>query len=100
MRGGAGKTTIHHYWKKDEMAGNERLCSRIELEPGSSIGFHEHNDEEEIFIIISGEGEVVDGDTTSTVKAGDTILTGGGAGHSIKAIGDETLVFVALIVQF
>jgi mannose-6-phosphate isomerase-like protein (cupin superfamily) len=100
MRGGSGSVTIEHFWKEDELLSKTRLCARLSLEPGSSIGFHEHAGEEEIFIVLSGQGRVNDAGVESVVKAGDTILTGNGAGHSVEAIGDEPLRLVAMIVEY
>jgi mannose-6-phosphate isomerase-like protein (cupin superfamily) len=100
MRGGNGSVTIESFWKEDELLSKTRLCARLSLAPGSSIGFHEHAGEEEIFIVLSGQGRVNDAGTESVVKAGDTILTGNGAGHSVEAIGDEPLKMVAMIVEY
>ena len=100
MRGGQGQVTIEHLWKKDELKGRTRLCARLTLQPGSSIGFHEHVDEEEVFYVVSGAGLVQDAGTENAVAAGDTILTGGGAGHAVEATGDTPLVMLAVIVQY
>ena len=32
------------------------MTTRIELEPGASIGYHLHGDNEEVYFIMSGEG--------------------------------------------
>ena len=98
MRGGEGKVRIEHLWKKEELKGKTRLCARLTLDPGASIGFHEHAGEEEIYAIVSGEGITVDGGTEAHVRAGDTILTGDGAGHSIQAVGAQPLVILAVIL--
>jgi len=100
MRGGKGTVRIEHFWKRDELRSPTRLCARLILEPGCSIGFHEHVNEEEVFIVARGRGRVIDGDATVEVTEGDTILTGGGAGHAVEAIGDEPLELIAFIVQY
>ncbi len=100
MRGGSGTVRIEHYWKKDELKGKTRLCARLTLAPGASIGCHDHCDEEEVFIVLQGEGRVQDGDQEAVVRPGDTILTGDGACHAIESIGAEDLELVAVIVQY
>ncbi len=100
MRGGKGQVRIEHLWKPDELKSKTRLCARLTLAPGASIGFHEHCDEEEIFYVVSGCGALQDADEAHEVGLGDTILTGGGAGHAIEAIGDEPLVLMAVILQY
>jgi mannose-6-phosphate isomerase-like protein (cupin superfamily) len=100
MRGGKGTVRIEHLWKADEMKGNTRLFAKLILEPGASIGFHEHGGEEEIFVILKGKGRIQDGDETQELGVGDTILTGDGAGHAVESIGDEPLEMMAVIVQY
>lgn len=100
MRGGAGTVRIEHFWAKEELKGKTRLCARLVLQPGTSIGFHEHVAEEEVFIVARGQGRVTDGDRKVLVNEGDTILTGDGAGHAVEAVGDEALELIAIIVQY
>lgn len=97
MRGGTGSTHIRHYFSKDEMKANCRLCSEITLPPGASIGTHPHTDEEEIYIITKGTGVVIDDGREETVNPGDCILTGEGKSHSIRNDSKEDLEFVAVI---
>ncbi|MDZ7261157.1 MAG: cupin domain-containing protein [candidate division KSB1 bacterium] len=100
MRGGQGKITITQIFKQEELKGHCRLCARITIGPGDSIGFHEHVDEEEIFLILRGRGEVVENGSKQEVVAGDAILTGGGAGHAIKNIGNEPLELIGIILLY
>ena len=100
MRGGNGDVVIEHFWKKDELKGKTRLCARLILAPGTSIGLHDHVDEEEVFIVLRGQAKILDGDETVIVNVGDTILTGDGGGHAVESVGAEPLEMVALIVQY
>ncbi len=98
MRGGSGKVEILHVFQHHELGGNARLCAKIILQPGCSIGFHTHDQEEEIYYIIRGTGLVNDNGKEAVVKAGDAVLTGDGAGHSIANTGDEPLEIMAIIL--
>ena len=100
MRGGKGRVQIMHVFKQEELKGKCRLFAKITLEPGCSIGLHEHVDEEEVFYIIKGRGRVVDGGVERDVAEGDAILTGDGASHSIENIGDEDLQLMAVILLY
>lgn len=102
MRGGGGSAKISHLWKaKDELgASSTRLFAKIVLEPGSGIGPHVHDREEEVYFILKGEAEVDDNGVTSILKPGDTMLTGNGASHSIKCHGSSPLEFMAVINTF
>ena len=99
MRGGEGSVKIEHLLTPEELNNKGRLCARITLEPGSSIGFHIHENEMEAYHIIAGEGEYDDnGETTITLHPGDTTHTPAGKGHSIKNTGTVPLEFLALIL--
>lgn len=98
MRGGKGKVEIHHIFNSDELNGRARLCARIKLNPGSSIGLHEHENEAEIFYIVKGKGLFDDNGTKVELTVGDSILTGDGAAHSVENIGDEDLEMLAVIL--
>jgi len=97
MRGGKGQAEILHIFRKEEMQARMRLHARMRLEPGSSIGYHTHEGEEEVFYILSGTGQVSDSGAITTVGPGDAVLTGGGGGHAIENTGTEPLEFIATI---
>ncbi len=100
MRAGSGNVAIKYYLKKDEINAPCRLCAQLTLAPGSSIGLHEHIEEDEIFIIQEGCGIVDDNGREAQVCAGDVILTGRGAKHAIKNTGDRDLVITAVILPY
>ena len=101
MRGGSGSVKIEHFWEPGkEMLGHNRMAARLTLPPGASIGFHNHENEDEIFVIVKGQAEADDNGTLSILNAGDTLLTGNGAGHSIRNIGAEDLELVAVISTY
>lgn len=101
MRGGEGSVKIEHLWEPGtELKAKTRLCARLTLEPGSSIGWHDHVAEEEVYVIVRGEGEVEENGRKFPVKAGDSVLTGNGAGHSLANTGTGTLELLAFIAQY
>jgi len=77
---------------------NVRVCSEMTLNPDSSIGYHIHNNETEIYYIISGIAEYTDNDKIILVGAGDTAICYSGQGHSIKNIGSSPVKFFAIII--
>jgi mannose-6-phosphate isomerase-like protein (cupin superfamily) len=100
MRGGKGSVEILHVMKPAELGGKCRLFARITLNEGCSIGEHVHENEEEIFYILSGNGHVNDNGEETEVHPGDAILTGGGKKHAIRNIGSEPLVMTAVILLY
>lgn len=98
MRGGQGDVEFEHIWKPgEEMKSHTRLFSKIILRPGCSIGHHVHENEEEVFFILKGRAQVDDNGIQKVLETGDTILTVGGEGHSIAALGNEPLELLAVI---
>lgn len=100
FRGGEGSIEITHIFKQEELNGKSRLCAKISINPGCSIGLHEHVNEEEIFYIIRGKGLAVDNGVKKEIKAGDAILTVGGTSHSVENTGDEPLEMLAVILLY
>jgi mannose-6-phosphate isomerase-like protein (cupin superfamily) len=97
LRGGEGTTTFAHFVESG-VVPNLRLGAELSLEPGGSIGYHQHVGEAEIFVFLEGTGVVNDNGTDIPVSKGDVMVTGDGSSHSVKNTGNVPLVFSALIV--
>ena len=101
MRGGDGEVSIERLWEPgSEMKAANRFFARMTLPVGASIGFHRHEGEEEVFYVLSGAAEMDDDGEKVVLRPGDTILTGGGAGHAVKSVGDEPLEMLAVISKY
>ena len=100
MRGGSGEVQIIHLFRAGEYKGKARLYARIILEPGCSIGLHEHVGEEEIYVVIRGQAVLTDStlDQEQVMEPGDASLTLSGQTHAIRNDGTETLEIMALIL--
>ena len=97
MRGGNGTVILEGLMP--ELPAHCRLFSRIVLNPGTSIGYHVHENETELFAFVSGKGRANDNGTWIDVAAGDALSTGSGMGHSVENTGDEPLIIIAAIVK-
>ena len=100
MRGGTGTVRIEHYWKKGDLLAKTRLCAKLVLEVGASIGPHSHDQEEEVYIVLRGRGRIIEADAAIEIGPGDSVLTGNGASHAVENIGTEPLEMVAVIAQY
>ena len=97
--GGEGKVAFKRLIQTpDELYDKGRVFSVATLEKNGSLGVHAHKDEEEFYYILSGTGEYYDNGVTAVVTAGDTTVCKAGESHGIKNIGDDDLVYVALIL--
>jgi mannose-6-phosphate isomerase-like protein (cupin superfamily) len=97
LRGGEGTAIFTHFVEGGSQK-NVRLAAEINLPPGASIGYHQHEGETEYFIFMEGTGTVSDNGTEIPVGKGDVMVTGNGAYHSVKNSGTVPLVFNAFIV--
>lgn len=66
------------------------------VEPGVTLEPHQHENEEQIFFILSGMGVIEVGDEEQAVGEGDTIYLPPKLMHSIKNIGTYPLRFLAI----
>jgi quercetin dioxygenase-like cupin family protein len=100
MRGGDGRVEMTHLLKPGEFQGGARLCARLVLDPGCSIGWHDHQHEEEIFYVIRGEGLLSEGEgqPERPLCCGDAAVCPSGTSHSIRNGGTEPLELLALIL--
>lgn len=78
---------------------NARLFANVSLEPGASLGYHEHHGECEVYYILEGEGVYQDNKIAYPVAAGDVTVCSSGNGHALKSTGKQPLRWVALILK-
>lgn len=97
VEGGCGELILEMVADKRVNPSNVKLYAHAKLEPGSSIGYHVHRGESEIYYILSGKGLYDDNGTKREVAVGDVTFTPDGEGHSLENIGDCVLEFMAII---
>lgn len=96
MRGGKGAVAFLDV--ADQLPKNLRVCSALTVPPGASIGYHVHENESEIYIILSGAGEVQDhSEQWSPVAQGDCMITPSGCGHAVRNTCEVPLELIAII---
>jgi mannose-6-phosphate isomerase-like protein (cupin superfamily) len=100
MRGGSGTVSVQQLFAPEAFGASVRLCARLTLPVGASIGDHPHDGEDEIYVITRGQGLLADSGVETVVGPGDAVLTGRGAAHSIANSGDEPLELIAFIVRY
>ena len=101
MRGGSGQALITEMLSTGEYAGKARLFATITLEPGSSIGEHVHENEEEVFYIIEGTALYNDDGKEEILYKGDSCICLAGQSHSIANTAEKgTLIVEAVILTF
>ncbi|MDR3230557.1 MAG: cupin domain-containing protein [Synergistaceae bacterium] len=101
-RGGEGSMQCRFAFqmgKAPEGSAFQVLASQT-LTPGSSVGYHQHTENEELYVILSGNGTFYDdGNVSKPVGPGDMTLTLKGQSHGLANTGTEPLVFLAAIAK-
>lgn len=98
MCGGEGHVLIKRILGEKELNGKCGLYAEVTIEPGCSLGYHEHHGESETYYILKGIGDYHDNGNVRQVTAGDVTFTPDGCGHGLVNTGSEDLVFMALII--
>jgi quercetin dioxygenase-like cupin family protein len=102
MRGGEGRVLLTHLLKPGEFQGKSRLIARLMLSPGCSIGYHDHQNEEEILYVLSGQATLTEGPDAPAqiLRPGDVAVTLGGEGHFIRNDGELPLELLAMVLLY
>ncbi|MBQ1525612.1 MAG: cupin domain-containing protein [Lachnospiraceae bacterium] len=99
MREGDGTVELINFINSpEELCSKGRLFSRIILKPGTSIGYHLHEKDSELFYILSGTAQYNDNGEVKEVRAGDVTICPPGTGHGISNKSNETVELIAVIV--
>jgi mannose-6-phosphate isomerase-like protein (cupin superfamily) len=88
---GKGHTTAYSFFK-DAPDSKITFRKRV-LHAGASIGYH-LQEEDEVYYILSGTGEMQMNNETFQVQTGDAILTRPGSRHGLQQKGNEDLVII------
>ncbi|MDX9866567.1 MAG: cupin domain-containing protein [Kiritimatiellia bacterium] len=100
MRGGTGTVQVEHWFRPEAFGAKARLCARLVIPPGGSIGTHRHEAEDEIYLVLSGQGLILENGRAIPVAAGDAVLTGKGGEHGVENPGAAPLVLAAVILPY
>jgi len=98
-QGGVGVTEIAHMFTDADLPAASRLFALIALEPGASIGVHQHVGEDEVYFLVRGEATLVEGGVRTQLHSGDAHLVKSGGFHGIENTGNQRLEFIAVIVR-
>lgn len=93
-----GKGLCRHatVFNGDEIDAPVRFINYTVLPPAASFGNHQHENDNEFYVILSGEGVYYQDREKTKVKKGDIIMNAPFSTHGIENTGDidmEVLVF-------
>ena len=98
MREGPGTVLVKDVCAKEELYEKGRLFSELILNQNCGVGYHMHENEEEIFIVKKGKAIYNDDGTEYPVQEGDVMICKDGHCHAITNVEEEQCVVTALIL--
>ena len=95
--GGEGVIEIQKMFKREDFSGAWDFALRVVMPPNSSMGLHQHGNDEEMYIILSGEGLMTIEGKEQRVAKGDMILNQPFGNHGL--LNDSKQDIELLIIQ-
>jgi mannose-6-phosphate isomerase-like protein (cupin superfamily) len=90
--GGEGRIRFARLAEASALAGSCNFIDYAEVPPGSSIGRHRHGaDEEELYLVLEGEGQMWRDGELFPVRAGDLVRNRPGGEHGLENTGSAPL---------
>jgi quercetin dioxygenase-like cupin family protein len=83
--------------KSDLVRGDHLFAGLNAFEPGQAHEPHAHCDRDKLYVVVRGKGELVIGEETSGVSAGDVALAPADIVHSLRNPGPDRLVVLVVM---
>lgn len=93
MRSGEGEVELTKY------VDDVNTIVKIRIKKDCSIGWHIHENDQEVIYVISGQGICTEDDKKTELVKGMVNYCAKGKNHSIKNINEEDLVLFAVITK-
>lgn len=101
FKGGAGGGWARFLIPADtKIAGSHfTMVAENTLDPGAEIGYHAHEGDDELFVILEGEGLYRENDAEVPVGPGDMLFLTRSNAHGLKNTGEKPLRLLAVIAN-
>ena len=94
---GLGTIEVQKMFRREDFKGAWDFALRVNMPPGTSMGLHKHGEDEEMYIILSGEVLMTIEGEEQRVGKGDMILNKPHGTHGL--LNDSEQVLELLIIQ-
>ena len=83
MHDGVGKAKNVRIFSSEDFETNLNFIIYTEIDPGASIGYHTHGENEEVYVILEGSGQMTVNGAARPVKPGDVLVNKMGWSHGL-----------------
>ena len=97
--GGTGPVQLYEIWQNADFKSNIDFVDRVVIPPGSTVGFHQHGNNEEMYIVLEGSGVMMIEEQEVGVRKGDMILNPPGGRHGLINNSDAAIDILVLQVS-
>ena len=97
--GGKGTMHIERLLPPEILKDHVLMYAKVTIDVNSSLGYHKHENDGESYYILQGKAAYNDNGKIIELEAGACTFTPSGQSHGIENIGEEPLVFMALILK-
>lgn len=94
---GTGEYDLFEIWKPADFSSNVDFIDRVVIPPKSSVGYHKHANNEEMYIVLEGQGEMKLNGKKVFIKKGDMILNQPFAEYGL--VNNSDCVIDILVIQ-
>ena len=88
---GRGNVDLYEIWGRSDFKSDVDFMDRVVIPPKSTIGYHKHGNNEEIYILLEGQGTMTIDNEPVTVKKGDMILNPAFGEHGLVNDSDSNI---------
>ena len=94
---GQGPVDLYEIWGRSDFESNIDFMDRVVVPPNSTIGYHKHGNNEEMYVVLKGQGTMTINGEPVAVKAGDMILNPAHGEHGL--VNDSDSAIDLLVIQ-
>ena len=97
--GGIAAVDLYEIWGDSDFRSNVDFIDRVVVPPGSTIGFHRHDENEEMYIVLEGKGLMKIENEETPVSKGDMILNPMGGRHGLVNNSSENIDLLVIQIS-
>ena len=98
FKDGPGEVNFKTIASSDELFNRIKMYSVLTFKKDCGIGYHCHENEEEVILVLNGKAKYNDGSNECELEVGDVAICEDGHGHSVTNMCNEELKIVAMVL--
>ncbi len=94
---GIGPYDLFEIWGRSDFQSGVDFIDRMTIPPGSTVGYHKHGNNEEMYVVLEGQGTMTINNSAHAIKKGDMALNPPGGEHGL--VNDSNADIELLVIQ-